>query len=84
MINTGQPLCNQCNSHHPQIADGSKCPMASEKTKEGQELDFSKIFVPLKTILTSQVDVKGVKDFDSFVAHMIVEITKAAESYEEK
>lgn len=83
MMDIIQPLCDQCNTYHPPVFEGSKCPMAPEKAKDGQELDFNKIFDPLKLILKSQVDVKGVKDFDSFVKYMIVEITKAAESYKD-
>jgi hypothetical protein len=81
MMEVRQPRCDQCNTYHPPLAEGVKCPMAPEQTEDGRELDFNKIFGPLKLILKAQVDVKGIKDFDSFVKYMIVEITKAAELY---
>ena len=83
MIEVRHPICDQCNTYHPQLPVGKKCPMAPEVTKDGQKLDFNKIFGPLKTILTAQVDIKGIKNFDLFIIYMIVEITKAAEAYKE-
>jgi hypothetical protein len=77
------PVCQQCGFSHPTISDGSKCPMAKEKSPSGQVIEYEKFFSSLKNILTSQIQKKNIKDTNKFLGNIIIEIVKIAGEYKE-
>jgi len=82
-VNPSMPFCNQCEMYHPPIASGQRCPNAKIKTVTGDNIDFSILFIPLKTICISQIENKKIKNPKKMFGNIIVEITKMIEKYEE-
>jgi len=78
------PICNQCNTMHPPLPPGAKCPMAIEKTPSGETINYEDFFVSLKNILTSQIQNKNIKDTKKFLGNIIVIIAKLSEEYKEQ
>lgn len=76
-------ICSQCGFSHPPILDGSKCPMAKEKSPEGESIDYNNFFRALQNILTSQIKNKNIKDTKKFLGTILVEITKQIGEYTE-
>jgi len=80
-----QTQCPQCGMYHPPIVGGGKCPMAKSVAKEtGKEYDLNQFFATFKTILESQIDLRGIKDVDAFTKALTVNVMKFCETYEEK
>lgn len=78
-LTTMNPLCNQCNTFHPPLPPGEKCPMA----KEGTE-DYSQFLLNLRNIISSQIKLKNIKDVSKLFAFMQIECMKIIESYKEE
>ena len=77
------PVCSQCGLAHPPIPQGSKCPMAKEKSPSGDIIEYENFFISLKNILTSQIQNKNIKDTKKFLGNIIVNIVKIADDYKE-
>jgi len=77
------PICPQCGFTHPPIADGSRCPMAKEKSPTGETIDFSTFIPSIKNIITSQIQKKNIKDTKKLLGNIIVEVLKITEAYKE-
>jgi hypothetical protein len=77
------PVCRQCGFSHPPIAEGSRCPMAKDKSPSGEEIDFTGFNSSIRNILTSQIQKKNIKDTKKFLGNIIVEILKIVEGYKE-
>ncbi len=75
--------CSQCGFFHPPIIEGELCPMAKEKTGSGEEIDFSEFLLNLKKFLTEQIKTKNTKDYKKLFSHLMVEIIKQAEGFQE-
>lgn len=84
MIPLSNDMCPQCGLSHPPIPQGSRCPMAKEKTNDGNEIKLDDFFTSLKNILVSQIKKKNIKDPKRILAFTLVMITKLLEKYEEK
>jgi len=82
-FNPSMPFCNQCEMYHPPIPSGQKCPNAKTKTESGEDVDFSFLFVPLKTICISKIEQQKIKNPKKMFGQIIVEITKMIENYKE-
>lgn len=78
-----QGQCPQCNLFHPPIPPGEKCPNAPVKVEGISEIQVNEIVVKVKDILASQLEQKGVKDFNKFSGGLIVELMKYCEGYKE-
>jgi hypothetical protein len=76
-------VCSQCGYSHPPIPEGSKCPMAKEKSPSGKVIEYEQFFSSLKNILTSQIQKKNIKDTNKFLGNIIIEIVKIAGEYKE-
>ena len=80
-------ICPQCNTIHPPVPVGQKCPLASLVNEvAGTGLDDTSIasyLVNMRNIIISQMSIKKIKDGNKFFAFAIVELTKALESYNE-
>lgn len=74
--------CPQCGHFHPPVADG-KCPLAQQKTESGKVVDVNPFLAKMRDIVSSQVQMKKIQDPDKFFAHIIVELTKVMENYNE-
>jgi hypothetical protein len=83
MTHMSFPICSSCGLSHPPIPQGTKCPMAKEKSPSGEEIKYESFFTSLKSILTSQIQTKNIKDTNKFLGNIIVSITKFAEDYKE-
>ena len=92
-MNTMGVVCGQCNTSHPPLAEGAICPVkagqenmekaGSQETEDGTKVDYTDILPILTTILTSQISIKKIKDIPKLKSHLIVEMTKALENYNE-
>ena len=78
------PLCPQCNKFHPPLQPGEKCPLVTkDSTPSGQEVDFKDLYTPLRNVILSKVQSKGIKDIKKLFGSLIVVITKHLEDYKE-
>ena len=75
--------CPDCGYIHPPLAEGERCPLAKEKTVEGNEVDFTMFFSQLKNILLSNILSKKIKNHKKLFSESIVVLTKYLESYKE-
>lgn len=75
--------CPQCGFMHPPLRVGESCPIAKQKDSSGKEIDYEFLFTPLRNILKSQFETKGIKDHNKLFGSVIVEITKHLETYKE-
>ncbi len=76
--------CPQCGMIHPPIAAGEICPNAKTVDEStGVEIDFNKLFTPLKNIIKSQIEIKKIEDHGKMFGTIIVEMTKIIENYKE-
>jgi hypothetical protein len=83
-INTTFPFCSQCQTYHPQLPLGSKCPNVKTVISEDNiEIDTSKIIVQLRDIFISQIHIKKIKNINKFFSYIVLEITKIIEKYQE-
>ena len=76
-------VCPQCGIIHPPVPPGEKCPMAPIKTKDNRVVDPTEFLSKMKSIISNQLEQKGVKDVDKFFQHLTIELTKAMENYKE-
>jgi hypothetical protein len=76
--------CSQCGMIHPPLAAGKVCPNARTVDENtGVVIDFNALFIPLKNIITSQIQTKEIKDHGKMFGQIIVEMTKMIENYKE-
>ena len=78
--------CPQCGMIHPPLRPGQRCPMApvNEKESGGASNDeVNKYIADIKNIVISQIGKKQIKDGNKFFKHVIVELTKIMENYNE-
>ena len=76
--------CPQCGMIHPPLPQGETCPNAkSSNENSASTIDFTPLFAPLKNIVTSQIQQKGIKDNKKMFGHIIVEMTRIIENYKE-
>lgn len=83
-MRTFAPVCGQCGKSHPPLQPGEVCPCAVVRLEDNKEVDFNELFVPLRTILKSQIETKKIKDIKKLFGQILVSITKVIEGYEEK
>ena len=80
-------ICSQCDSVHPPLNPGEKCPNAKVKLmtgeKQDKQVDVGKFLVDLRNITVSQVEIRKIKDVDKLFKNIILEVTKLLENYEE-
>ena len=80
-------VCSQCNTVHPPLRPGAKCPNAIVKsiTKEGEDVivDVNKYLVNIRNILMSNIDKHEIKDINKLFQNITLEITKYLEGYKE-
>lgn len=85
MMNPDQPLrvgqCNQCGFMHPALPEGTTCPMAQQKTANGDVIDLDKFFTSLKNILMANIKNGNIKDYKRFLAILLLKINKFSEKY---
>jgi hypothetical protein len=81
----GGGVCPQCNTIHPPVKMGEKCPNAVDDLKEKgmDEVSINKFIVDLKNIITSQMDKKDIQDAKKFFQHATIELMKILEEYNE-
>jgi hypothetical protein len=77
------PICSQCGYAHPVVKTGEKCPLAKEVAPSGHVIEYADFFKSLKDILTSQIQMKNIKDTKKFLGNILVNITKISEGYKE-
>jgi hypothetical protein len=77
------PICRECGYTHPPVSDGTRCPMAKDRSPLGEEIDYTGFIASLRNILTSQIQKKNIKDTKKFLGNIIVEILKTVEEYKE-
>lgn len=75
--------CEQCGTLHPPLKSGEKCPVAPIRSNDGKALDLNPFFAQLKNICMSQIEIKGIKNYDKLFQHVIIEVTKSLENYHE-
>lgn len=76
--------CVQCGMIHPPVEAGKICPNAKAVDENtGAVIDFNALFTPLKNIITSQIQTRGIKDHGKMFGQIIVEMTKMIENYKE-
>lgn len=80
-------LCPECNTMHPPVPPGQKCPnapVASQVKDTGlDDTIINKYLVDLRNIVISQMKTNSIKDGIKFFKYAIVELTKALENYNE-
>jgi hypothetical protein len=80
-------ICPQCNTVHPPLPPGEKCPNAIVKaiTEESEEVivDVNKYLIDLQNILMNQIDKKGIKDINKLFQNITLEINIFLEEYKE-
>lgn len=76
--------CPQCGLFHPPLGSGEKCPLAPDKTKNGDVIDYDKFLRSLKDVLSSQIKTKNIVDHQKIFGLVIVNITKFLEEYREE
>jgi len=77
------PQCPQCKMFHPQIPLNQPCPLAPQKTNEGQVIDTANFMNQLKIIIVDQIKKRNVKDHQKLFGNVILEVTKFLENYKE-
>lgn len=84
-VNTTFTECPQCGLIHPPLKAGEKCPSAPViiKSEDGEKVNVNKFLVSLKNIIISQIEQKKIKDPEKLFKHIIIEMVKALEKYEE-
>lgn len=81
-------VCKECGALHPPIPDGKKCPNASVVSDPNEfggidDMTINKHLVDIRNIMLAQITSKGIKDGKKFFQHVIIELTKIMESYNE-
>ncbi len=79
-----QPQCPQCDGFHPALSPGQKCPLAEPITEEGEKIDTSGFILKLRDMTISQLEQKGIKDYEKFFNYIVDEVMKAMEGYSEQ
>ena len=76
MANMGiiSALCPQCNTYHPKLEEGQKCPIAKVVTNEGKSYDFNNFLSSIKNILHSKIEQKKINNVDKLFSNIILEI----------
>lgn len=74
-------VCRQCGFSHPPLAPGEKCPMAKEKTENGNEIDLDNFLLNMKTIMVANIKKNNIEDIKKFTNYMIIELNKLIEKY---
>jgi hypothetical protein len=68
--------CPQCGFYHPPIASNARCPMAKEKTENGDIIDFEKFWTNLKVMLVTFIKINKIKDPNKFLTWLTARISK--------
>jgi hypothetical protein len=76
-------ICSQCGLSHPPVSPGEKCPMAKEKTSSGKVIDYNPFLGSIRNILSSQIEMKKIKDPEKIFGELTISITKFLEVYKE-
>jgi len=80
-------VCPQCNTLHPPVKHGDKCPnvgIGDAGTKSGiDDTIINKHLVDMRNIIITQLDSKSIKDGKKFFQYAIIELTKVLEIYHE-
>ena len=79
-------VCPQCNTIHPPVKMGEKCPNSIDDLKEKgmDESSINKFIVDLKNIITSQMSSKNIQDAKKFFQYATIELMRILEEYNEK
>ena len=79
--------CPQCGIIHPPVRPGDICPLKPITVKGADgtnvKVEVDKYLMTMKTILSSQLGKKNIKDPKKFFQNMIIELTKYIENYKE-
>ena len=75
--------CSQCGFIHPPIVSGSKCPLAKDKTSDGEIIDCSQFLTQIKNVIVSKIQSKNIKDSKKVFSAIIVETVKFLDQYKE-
>jgi type VI protein secretion system component Hcp len=87
-IPTGLQLCKECNTIHPPLPPNERCPNAGLPQKDQKRFNISddninRYITNLKNIIISNLSKKNIKDGSKFFQHIIINITKIIEDYNE-
>ena len=86
-LSTSFDKCPQCGIIHPPVRLGETCPLkpTTIKSSDGTnvKVEVDKYLMTMKTILSSQLGKKNIKDPKKFFQNMIIELTKFIEGYKE-
>jgi len=83
-LSTTQPQCTQCGNIHPPIPSGQRCPLMTDvETADGKKADLSTFLAMFKTVLESQIPQRGIKDVETFLKKLIINLTQFCEGYKE-
>ena len=77
------PQCPQCGNYHPQVAQGQTCPLSSETTDSGENIDLTEFFTNLRNICISQIQSRKLKNHKKLFQAVIVNVAQMLEEYEE-
>jgi len=79
-------ICTQCDTVHPPLRAGEKCPNAIGKIKDKKTdkvIDVNIYLNTLQTIIISQISQKEIKDVETLYKNITINITKFLEEYKE-
>lgn len=76
--------CPQCGLLHPALSLDEKCPLAKNKTSEGELVDSSAFVNQLKNIVISKIQSKKIKDHKKLFSAVLVEIFRFLDHYKEE
>ena len=81
----GAIVCPECNTIHPPLKSGEKCPNAKQDvSKYGlDDISVNKFVVDIRNIVVSQLDKKEIKDGRKLFQFTIIELMKILEGYNE-
>ena len=82
-LGTTFSLCRQCNTSHPPIAPGEKCPLAKDTASDGTVIDTANFLNQLKIITVNQIKKNDIKDTNKLFGQVILNVAKFLENYKE-
>ena len=77
-------VCPQCNTIHPPLKQGQKCPNASVNLPSIKDEEIGEFLVSMRNIIISQVEKNQVKDVKKLFQQAIVVLAKFLEEYQEE
>ena len=75
-------MCHQCGTMHPPLKSGEMCPMATQSTNSGVEIDFNLLFKPLKDICISQIENKKIENYEKLFRYIILNVATSIDKFE--